>query len=840
MPQVWSVEPRDLTISDRLVLQLPAQAAARSDEASRVILAAEWLPDSDTWVAVTTPLSVYLFDLTHSAEQPAVVIEPQGHVLLSGKAAFVPSLVPQQQQQGEVGGEAESGQLRQQLYALLLTRDGQLLSAEVPLQLLERQQACSSHWPHSSCKAAGASSSSSGGPSGSSSGAQGTSRSNTPGPHTAAAAGAGSSNASAAEVRPSSRGAEAGSWSMQEGGMAGPSSSGSSGGRCVRLAAEAVEWPQQCLQLQVGRSCHWLQGNQLLLVAGMGKAAHAAGGADSSSTAPDEQQHVQLLLQLDVTCGSVTHCSRWHTADAAVPIFGSPKPLVLSEAATYWDLPLLPAGRASYGAAQLFAVAPGQAKQLLQGATSSAANGLGCAYITGLIPSAASNSSSSSDTTSTSTGTLQAVVQPLHLKHSAAGAVVDGIAVLSFPYTQQLLLVVLCSKGNMYMYASRRPPGLLPMQPFTQLLRRQLTQGPGKPPAAAGAADATPADSSQDAAGAARTAAAAGSSDRGLSKRAAAVALATGSLPAAARQAAVQGAAQTPAVVPADASTLLLQYSQNITSHLSISGDISRAGTAEAAARALFKTPADPERRLEAPNAGAAMTLVVKVAAACELQPVGIKLLLPGGGAAPGNVKLTFGDGSSSSGGGAAAAGRSSGGGSGGARPNSIAAIAAAARTAARAAAGAGASAGSGSNTRTVPLAAGTDSSGRSRGRNQRWHQIILTPEESVVAAAAGQVTLEFGPAVEPEKRAALCHMDMFGQAADVVAARAKQRPEEEEEQVGWGWWVGWWVGGGGRGWVGWGLGVGGAARAKRRQEQEEEEQVGWGSWVGLVCWWVD
>jgi hypothetical protein len=88
------------------------------------------------------------------------------------------------------------------------------------------------------------------------------------------------------------------------------------------------------------------------------------------------------------------------------------------------------------------------------------------------------------------------------MKHSAAGTVVDSIAVLSFPYTLQLLLVVLYSKGNMH--ASGRPPGLLPMQLFTWLLRQLLTQGPGgKQPAAAAAAgayDMATADSGQDAA----------------------------------------------------------------------------------------------------------------------------------------------------------------------------------------------------------------------------------------------------------------------------------------------------------------------------------------------------
>jgi hypothetical protein len=73
---------------------------------------------------------------------------------------------------------------------------------------------------------------------------------------------------------------------------------------------------------------------------------------------------------------------------------------------------------------------------------------------------------------------------------------------------------------------------------------------------------------------------------------------------------------------------------------------------------------------------------------------------------------------------------------------------------------------------------------GDSSGRSQRWYQIVLTPQESAAVAAAGQITLEFDPAVDAERRVALCHLDLFGQAADVVAGRAKQQQQEQDEQV--------------------------------------------------------
>jgi len=760
--QVWSVEGRDLTVADRLVLQLPSPEGG--DEAGRVILSAAWLPGSDTWVAVTTPLRLYLFDLTHSSLQPAVVIEPEGHVLLSGRAAFVQRLLPQQGSKDAASTE-QPGQvlLQQQLYALVLTREGQLMSAGLPQQLLDRQQACTAHWPHVSCQS-GATAGATGSSSSTSSilagdDLQGTSRSSSPGPQVG-------SNPAAQQGRPGSR-AGVGSRAPQ-GTQNGAADSSCALGSC-KLFAEPVVWPESAARLRTGRSCHWLPAQQLLLVTGTATAATAPAAAEGVSAADDQDQQQlqeeqqQLLLQLDATCSSVLHCCKWETSDAAVPVFGSPQPLVLSPAAVFWDLPLLPAARAHYGAAQLFAAAPGQAKQLQPGTGSSSSSGQGCAYIAAVLPAASGGS-----------GSWQALVQPLHLKHSSAGAVVDGLAVLSFPYTQQLLLVVLCSKANMYMYSSRRPPGLAPLQPFTQMLRQQLTQAPdgqqqGSAGSTAGGA-ASPGGSSPPKAGQVP----AGSEQHLVSKRAAATALASGVYPTAATHASAGTPEQQ--VLPADASILLLQASQNMTGHLSVSGDVSRAGGPEAAARALFKTPTDPERRLEAPNTGAGMTLVIKVGSGCDLVPVGIKLLLPGSGAAPASVKVTCKETASSS----SSAPSSS------TRPGSIAAIAAAARSAARAAAAGADTSAAGRSARTVPLAAGGDSSGRgSEGRYQRWYQVILTPQESTAAAAAGQITLEFSPAVDPERRAAICHLDLFGQPADTVADRVKQQQQQDTEQVG-------------------------------------------------------
>eukprot|EP00775_Hariotina_reticulata_P010847 gene10847-11002_t len=73
--QVWSVNVTDMTVCDRLPLLLPAGPEAC--EASGIIIAACWLPGSETWLAITTPGGVYLYDVTHSCDQPAAS-GPQG------------------------------------------------------------------------------------------------------------------------------------------------------------------------------------------------------------------------------------------------------------------------------------------------------------------------------------------------------------------------------------------------------------------------------------------------------------------------------------------------------------------------------------------------------------------------------------------------------------------------------------------------------------------------------------------------------------------------------------------------------------------------------------------
>lgn len=58
---------------------------------------------------------------------------------------------------------------------------------------------------------------------------------------------------------------------------------------------------------------------------------------------------------------------------------------------------------------------------------------------------------------------------------------------------------------------------------------------------------------------------------------------------------------------------------------------------------------------------------------------------------------------------------------------------------------------------------------------------MILTPQESVAAAAAGQLSLDFSEAVDADRRAALCHMEVFGQSPEVVAGRARQQQQGKE-----------------------------------------------------------
>lgn len=644
--EVWGINSADLLVSDRTPLQLPAPGDA--GDAGGVVSGAAWLPRSDTWVAVTTPVGVHLYDLAHSAAQPAVVIQPQGHQLLAGGVALVPRLREQQELQQQV------------LHAVMLTREGGLLSAEVPQRLLDGLASCAAHFPASSC-------------------------------------------ASAKDKE-----------------------SGSS--RLVQLEAQLLVWPSSMRRLQHGHSCHYLEAQQLLVVSGTAASASGGGGPQ------------QLLLRLDAGCRQVLQACAWETHGAAAPVLGSPKPLVLSPAGVHWSLPLLPGARACYGSPQLLAAAPGQAKAL------QVDSGQACAYVAALTPPG-----------SRLGGGWEAVVQPLHLRHSTAGAVVDGLAVLSFPFTQQLLLVVLCSRGNMYMFASRQLPGCAPAQPHTRLLRQQLV---------AHAAAAAEAPRSKQAADAAAKAAA-DSTAQQLTRRAAA-ALASSSVPSGA-------AASTPQPAPAvskDEALEVFESATNMNSHLTLAGDVGRA-TPEAAAAALFKSATDTERRLEAADSNTGLKLVVKIGADCDLQPVGLKLLLPGSGAAPASVTVSIAEAPAAA---AAAAATTAGGSNATAAARaSIAALVRRSTAAAAAAAAAPSSTGGSSASRTVQLAARP-------GSSQRWYQVLLLPQESKAAAATGQLLLSFSAAVDADRRMGLCHMDVFGQAADVVAARAKQHCEEQQQ----------------------------------------------------------
>ncbi|KAF6258322.1 E3 ubiquitin-protein ligase UBR4-domain-containing protein [Scenedesmus sp. NREL 46B-D3] len=602
--QVWAVNPADYTVSDRLPLQLPA--AAEAGEAGSVISAAQWLPGSEAWVALTTPCALHLYDLTHSAAQPAVVVRPRGHQLLAGGAAFRPTL---QQESG-----AAAAGLQQVLHCLLLTRDGQLLSAALPPRLLAARQSCSSHWPHIGCR------------------------------REAAAAGSGTSaSGSAGQQNPG-----AGSRTASPG-----PPSGSPAGHQQRGAPAGVQHAEQ------GRT--------------VAAAAAAAASVSLQSRSP-----------------GLTACL----------------PLALSPAALFWDVPLLPAARRQYGSPQLLVVAPGQAKQPPSGSTSgsTAAQGTGCAYVAAIAPPQGDTAAPALGSSSGGAG-WHVTTQPLHLRHSAGDARLDGLAVLPFPYTQQLLLVALCSSGNMYMYTSRRPAGSPPLQPHTQLLRRRTLQ--------------------------------AEDSSRGAS---------------------------------------------------------SSDGSPEAAARALLRTLADPERRLEAPTASSGMKLTVKFAAGSGLVPAALRFLLPGGGSAPTSVTISAAAGSS---GAAGASGLGAAAGGGGSRSASAAAAAAAPAAAPN-------------FSRLVQLAAasaGADAASSS-GHSQRWYQVVLTPAESlaVLAAAgtastaaaaatagataaagsngAGQLVLEFAAAVDPSRRAAVCHMDVWGQHEEAVRQRAAAEQQQTDDEA--------------------------------------------------------
>jgi hypothetical protein len=768
--QVWVINDTDYTVADRIPLQLPA--AAEAGEAGRVISAVQWLPGSDSWVAVTTPAGLYLYDVTHSAAQPAVVVRPQGHQLLAGGAAFIQTL--QQQQQEEPGIAAAAVVLQQVLQCILLTREGQLLSAPLPQQLLAAQQSCSSHWPNISCRQDAAAGSSSSAAAGGLTGQQNpglTSRTASPGPPP---------RSPAANQQPGAANGQ-----VLDG------SSSSSG--CIAVTAEPVAWLDSLQRLQQGRSCHYCPASQLLVVAG--SSSSSTGGAATPSSSSSSSP-VQLLLQLDISCTCVVHGCQWDTSQATAPVFGSPKPLVLSPAALFWDVPLLPAARAHYSSPQLLVAAPGQVKQ--QGSTASTAQGSGCAYIAAISPPTATSSGEASS--------WQVATQPLHLRHSAGDACLDGLAVLPFPYTQQVLLVALCSSGNMYMYTSRRPAGLVPLQPHTHLLRQRLLQSTDSSKAedsrdgsSSGAPAAAAVSSSGSRNARAAAAAAADEQQQPLSRRAAAAHAAAvanqlsdpESAQGSAAAAGAQGSAA--AVKPfGNPGVSIVESCQHLNNFISLSGDITRAGSPEAAARVLLRTLADPERRLEAPSGSSGMKLTVKFAAGSGLVPVALRFLLPGGGSAPTSVTIS------------AAAG-SSGTASGTAAGNAAAGSSSSSRSASAAAAAAAAP----SFSQVVQLAtasAGADRSSSS-GYTQRWYQVVLTPSETfaILAAAgtggtaaataastagsssssAGVLQLQFAAAVDPSRRAAVCHMDVWGQPEEAVRQRAAAEQQQGDDEVG-------------------------------------------------------
>jgi hypothetical protein len=771
--QVWVINAADYTVSDRIPLQLPA--AADAGEAGRIISAAQWLPGSDSWAAVTTPAGLYLYDVTHSASQPAVVVKPQGHQLLAGGAAFVQTLQQKQQGCGVAG-------VQQVLHCVLLTRDGQLLTAPLSQQMLAAQQSCSFHWPNISCRqdAAQGSSGGLGGPQ--NPGAA--SRTASPGPPPRSPAGS-----------QEQQGAADAQGSVSSG------SSSSSG--CVVLTAEPVAWPDSLQRLQQGRSCHYSPAGQLLVVAGSSSSTGGGSSSTDDTGTPSSSSSitpVQLLLQLNSSCTAVVQGCTWDTSQATAPVFGSPKPLVLSPAALFWDVPLLLAARGHYSSPQLLVAAPGQAKQLQSSSSTGTAQGLGCAYIAAISPTQGAAAAAASGSSSGEAG-WQVTTQPLHLRHSAGDACLDGLAVLSFPYTQQLLLVALCSSGNMYMYTSKRPAGLAPLQPHTHLLRQRLLQSASSSKADDSSSTAAAASSGSGGSTAAAAAAAGSDIQQPLSRRAAAAAAAGAVAQVPPDADSSQGSAAAASVKPfANPDVSIVESCQHLNNFISLSGDITRAGSPEAAARALLRTLADPERRLEAPTVSSGMKLTVKFAAGSGLVPVALRFLLPGGGSAPTSVTISAGTAGSTS-------GSAAGGGSAAAASSSSSAKAgsAAAATAAAAASASGFS-------RVVQLAvtpaAGADRASSS-GYTQRWYQVVLTPNESfaVLAAAggsagagtagtstaagsssssssAGQLVLQFAAAVDGSRRAAVCHMDVWGQPEEAVRQRADAAQQQSDDEV--------------------------------------------------------
>jgi hypothetical protein len=91
-------------------------------------------------------------------------------------------------------------------------------------------------------------------------------------------------------------------------------------------------------------------------------------------------------------------------------------------------------------------------------------------------------------------------------------------------------------------------------------------------------------------------------------------------------------------------------------------------------------------------------------------------------------------------------------------------------------------------------------------GYSQRWYQVVLTPAQSlaVLAAAgaapsaagtntaagssssssAGQLVLHFAAAVDASRRAAVCHMDVWGQSGEAVRQRAAAEQQHSDDEV--------------------------------------------------------
>jgi hypothetical protein len=87
--ELWCLEAKG-KVADRLVLSLPFDKEMKG--ALDVVAAVEWLPGSDTWLAVTTPCAVAIYDVAHSVAQPRLLVTlPRGDLIRG--AAFAQRLV---------------------------------------------------------------------------------------------------------------------------------------------------------------------------------------------------------------------------------------------------------------------------------------------------------------------------------------------------------------------------------------------------------------------------------------------------------------------------------------------------------------------------------------------------------------------------------------------------------------------------------------------------------------------------------------------------------------------------------------------------------------------------